>query len=322
MAPKHDNDHGHHNPSDPPSTTSVDCKLITCEDESIPSVTMQDENHIDIMDELATMVGSDCNIVQGYINDMVGNRNDHTVVEGNNDAAGEVTKQPPNQLRSSIPKSTLHQISKMIMKEAVEDKKMELTQSGMKIPGNNVDVLDLINTSDLYGLINDGINKHNHRNTIQGVTNDMIGNTNVPTTVHSSNKATYTEQDELTDVNEDLRHLHYGLENNINDDDNKNSHDNTTLADNGLKSNNTIGAHIVEEKEGWFYEWADTYDEWNSCDYTCTEENEPGSLHTFTGDNNIFKITKIKHNGISKTRLVSETSTSVNSDFYTGERQK
>ena len=65
-----------------------------------------------------------------------------------------------------------------------------------------------------------------------------------------------------------------------------------------IEINNTLGAHIVEETEGWFYEWADTYDEWNSCDYTCTEENEPGSLHTFTGDNNIFKITKIKHNGI------------------------
>ena len=65
---------------------------------------------------------------------------------------------------------------------------------------------------------------------------------------------------------------------------------------------------------------------------TLEKENESGSSHTLTGDNNIFKtsvgdndiftITKIKHDGTSKTRLVSETSTSMNSDFYTGKRQK
>ena len=148
----------------------------------------------------------------------------------------------------------------------------------------------------------------------------MVGNTNVSTTVHNSNKATYTEQDELNDINEDLRHPRYGLENNIIDDDNDHSHDNTTLANNGLKTNNTIGANIVEEKEEWFNEWVDTYDEWNNYYHTPTKENEPGSLHTFTGDNNIFKLTKIKYNGISKTRIVSEVSTSVKSGFYIGKR--
>ena len=78
----------------------------------------------------------------------------------------------------------------------------------------------------------------------------------------------------------------------------------------------------MEEKEGWFYGWADTYDEWNNYYHTPTEENEPGSLHTFTGDNSIFKLTKTKHNGKSKIRLVSEVSTFVKSDFYIGERQK
>ena len=29
MAPKHDSDHKHHNPSNLQSTTSVDCKLVT-----------------------------------------------------------------------------------------------------------------------------------------------------------------------------------------------------------------------------------------------------------------------------------------------------
>ena len=90
----------------------------------------------------------------------------------------------------------------------------------------------------------------------------MVDNT-IPTTAHNSNEAIYTEQDDSNDLNEDLCHLHYGLGDNINDDDNKNSHDNTNLANNGLMSNNTIGAHILEEKEGWVYEWADMYDEWD-----------------------------------------------------------
>ena len=138
--------------------TSVDCKLTTGKDESFSSEIMKNEDNTDIMDKFAAMI------------------------------------RPPNQLRLSMPESTLHRISKMVMKEAVEDKKMELMRSGTKIPENDVDDLDLINTLELYGLINDGINKYNHRNTAQGVTNDMVGNTNVPTTVHSSNEATYTEQ--------------------------------------------------------------------------------------------------------------------------------
>ena len=45
------------------------------------------------------------------------------------------------------------------------------------------------------------------------------------------------------------------------------------LADIGLKSNNILGAHIVEEKEGWFYEWADKYDVRNDYSNTPTKEN-------------------------------------------------
>ena len=89
MACKHDTGQGHHNPSDPKSTTCIDCKLVTGKDESFSSETMKNEDTTNIMDELAAM-------------------------------------QPPNQLRSLIPESTLHWISKMVMKEAVEDKKMEL----------------------------------------------------------------------------------------------------------------------------------------------------------------------------------------------------
>ena len=59
---------------------------------------MKNEDTTDIMDELAAMI------------------------------------QPPDQLRSSMPESTLHRISKMVMKEAIKDKKMELIRSGTKIP--------------------------------------------------------------------------------------------------------------------------------------------------------------------------------------------
>ena len=83
------------------------------------------------------------------------------------------------------------------MKEAVEDEKVELKESGTKIQAKDVDVLRLIDTSDLYGLINEGINKYYHCNTAQGITNDMVGITNVPTTVHCNNKASYVEKKKL-----------------------------------------------------------------------------------------------------------------------------
>ena len=98
MVPKHDTGQGHHNPSNPQSTTSVDCKVVTGKDESFSSETMKNENTTDIMDELAAMI------------------------------------RPPNQLRPSIPESELNWISKMIMNEAVEDKMMELMRLVTKIP--------------------------------------------------------------------------------------------------------------------------------------------------------------------------------------------
>ena len=93
------------------------------------------------------------------------------------------------------------------------------------------------------------------------------------------------------------------------------------LVNTRLKSNNTLGAHILEKKEGWFYKWDDKYDVWNDYSYTPTKEYAPGSSQTVTGDICIFKLTKTKQNGISKTRLVSEVPTSIKSDFYIGERQ-
>ena len=76
------------------------------------------------------------------------------------------------------------------MKKAVEDKKVELKQFGTKIPAKDADVLRLIDTLDLYGLINDSINKYNDRNTVQGFTNDMVGKADALTVVESINKAT------------------------------------------------------------------------------------------------------------------------------------
>ena len=55
MTCKHDTDRGHHNPSNPRSTTSVDCKLVTGKDESFFSETMKNEDTSDIMDEFETM---------------------------------------------------------------------------------------------------------------------------------------------------------------------------------------------------------------------------------------------------------------------------
>ena len=92
------------------------------------------------------------------------------------------------------------------------------------------------------------------------------------------------------------------------------------LADTGLKPNITLGAQIVK-KEGWFYKCTDKDDVWNDYSYIPTKENGPGSSHTFTGDNSIFKLTKIKHNERSNTRIVSEVPTSIKSDFYIGKRQ-
>ena len=95
-------------------------------------------------------------------------------------------ERPLDPLGSLNPKSTLYWISKEVMKEAVEDKKAELKQSGKEIPAKNVDILRLIDTSYLYGLINDGINKYNDSNTTHGFINNMFDNTNTGTIVKNN----------------------------------------------------------------------------------------------------------------------------------------
>ena len=142
-----------------------------------------------------------------------------------------------------------------------------------------------------------------NRKTVQGLINSMVletSNTNTPTVAKDNNKTTAASK-----LGKAKAVVVY-----------ENNNGNMKIAETELKSNNILGAHIIEEKEGWFYGWADNYDMWNNLSYTPTKENESGSSHTFTGDNRIFKLTKTKHNGRSKTRLVNEVPTSVKSDFY------
>ena len=71
MTRKHDNGQGHQNPGNPQSTTSFDCQLATGKNESFSSEAVKNGDITDIMEELATIVESDRNTVQGFINDMV-----------------------------------------------------------------------------------------------------------------------------------------------------------------------------------------------------------------------------------------------------------
>ena len=76
-----------------------------------------------------------------------------------------------------------------------------------------------------------------------------------------------------------------------------NNNDGVKRANTRLEHDNIPGAHVLEEKEEWFYQWADNYDVWNNHSYTPTKGNGLESLHTFTGDTGVFKLTKTKHNG-------------------------
>ena len=60
------------------------------------------------------------------------------------------TNAPTSQSKLSIPECTLYRISKVVMKEVVRNKMMELIRSVKKLPENNVDVLGLM---DAYNYI-------------------------------------------------------------------------------------------------------------------------------------------------------------------------
>ena len=83
----------------------------------------------------------------------------------------------------------------------------------------------------------------------------MVGNRDAPTMVEGNNKATATSK--LGRAKPSVVH--------------ENIHGNRKLVNTRLKYNNILGAHIVEEKEKWFYGWADKYDVWNNYSYTPTK---------------------------------------------------
>ena len=80
---------------------------------------------------------------------------------------------------------------------------------------------------------------------------------------------------------------------------------------------------IILEKEDKFHQWVDQNDKCDNTSYTPMNEDDVGGFHTFNVDNHVFNITKIKQDGISKTRVVSELSESSNKlDIYIGELTK
>ena len=101
----------------------------------------------------------------------------------------------------------------------------------------------------------------------------------------------------------------------------KNNNNSVERANTVLEPNNILGARILEKKEEWFYQWANNYDVRHSDSYTSTKGVEVGGSHISTGDTDIFTLTKTKHNGKSKTRILSEVSTSNKSEFYISKRQ-
>ena len=144
----------------------------------------------------------------------------------------KTVEQPLDPSGSSNPKPALYWVSKEVTIEAVEDKKVELRQFGMEIPVKDMDILRHINTSYLYGLINDGVNKYNDTNTTQ--ITSMFDNKNTATIVDNNNKTTTS--------NKALKAKPIVV--------NENNNGAMKLAEARMESNNTFGAHIMEGKEG------------------------------------------------------------------------
>ena len=101
----------------------------------------------------------------------------------------------------------------------------------------------------------------------------------------------------------------------------ENNNDSVEPANTILKPNNILGIRLLEEKQARYYQWADKFDVWNNDSYTHRTGVEMRGFHTFIRDTGIFNLTKTKHKGKSKARIVSEESTSNKSDFYIKERQ-
>lgn len=81
---------------------------------------------------------------------------------------------------------------------------------------------------------------------------------------------------------------------------------------------------VVEEEDG-FCQFADQYNQWDTTPYTPVANDDMRSSDIFTLDNSLFKLTKIKHDERSKTRVVKKLfelgNKSVKSDFYIRKHQ-
>ena len=103
------------------------------------------------------------------------------------------------------------------------------------------------------------------RNMVEGFINDMVSELSyleAPVIAKDSNKT--TNENEMRK-----------LKSAVVDEDNN---DGVKCTNTWLKPNIILGAHILEEKEEWFYQLADNYDVWNN-PYTPTKGNEMGA-HT------------------------------------------
>ena len=143
---------------------------------------------------------------------------------------------------------------------------------------------------------------------VEGFISDMLpesGYLEAPTIIEDSNKT--TNENEMED-----------LKPTVVDENNNDSVERTNTI---LEPNNILGSHVLEEKEEWFYQWVDNYDVWNNDSYTPTKANEMRGSKTSIGGTGVFNLPNTKHNGKSKTRIVSEVSTSNKSDFNIGKRQ-
>ena len=61
---------------------------------------------------------------------------------------------------------------------------------------------------------------------------------------------------------------------------------------------------VLEEKEEWFYLWANNYDGWNNNPSVPTNRNEIGNSHTFYSDTSVFSpLTKPNITGNRKQEL-------------------
>ena len=82
---------------------------------------------------------------------------------------------------------------------------------------------------------------------VKGFINDMLPKSNclqAPTIIEDSNETTY--KNEIGNLDPTAV-----------DNNNNNSVERANIV---LKANNILGAHVMEEKEKWFYQCADNYD--------------------------------------------------------------